>query len=167
MPAADTEVARIDRFEGEYNFLSNMHEVTPSGILIIDEREKIKVPTSEHIYASSKFANIEDRTYVREAPTGKKARDRARDLAAQGHELACTSPEGKLLLMEEALMAKFAIGTRMATLLLQTKDAQLIEGNDWGDNFWGCSPPDNPDGLNHLGRLLMKRRFELQKGTLS
>ena len=36
--------------------------------------------------------------------------------------------------------------------LLATGDVELIEGNDWGDEFWGvcCGK-----GSNNLGKLLM------------
>jgi predicted NAD-dependent protein-ADP-ribosyltransferase YbiA (DUF1768 family) len=35
----------------------------------------------------------------------------------------------------------------------------LIEGNTWGDKFWGQV---KGEGANYLGRLLMKVREELQ-----
>jgi predicted NAD-dependent protein-ADP-ribosyltransferase YbiA (DUF1768 family) len=44
-------------------------------------------------------------------------------------------------------------------MLLETKDATLIEGNTWGDQYWGvCAGV----GENHLGKLLMQIRSELQ-----
>lgn len=43
--------------------------------------------------------------------------------------------------------------------LLATGEAKLIEGNHWGDTFWGMC---DGDGMNHLGKILMKIRTELK-----
>lgn len=48
--------------------------------------------------------------------------------------------------------------------LLETGDAELIEGNYWHDNTWGqcyCPRCKNKIGENHLGKLLMKIRESL------
>jgi ribA/ribD-fused uncharacterized protein len=64
------------------------------------------------------------------------------------------------------LMQKFAPGTELAQRLLATGDQQLIEGNQWHDNYWGsctCFRCSNFfPGLNRLGHLLMQVRAELQ-----
>ena len=44
--------------------------------------------------------------------------------------------------------------------LIDTGDQELIEGNWWGDRFWGVDLKTN-QGQNHLGMLLMKIRSEL------
>ena len=44
--------------------------------------------------------------------------------------------------------------------LVDTGDDLLIEGNSWGDRYWGQCPVGN--GENNLGKLLMKRREKLQ-----
>lgn len=41
--------------------------------------------------------------------------------------------------------------------LQETGDAELIEGNYWGDRFWGVC---DGVGENHLGKLLMRVRSE-------
>ena len=43
--------------------------------------------------------------------------------------------------------------------LLETGNTELVEGNTWGDTFWGVY---NVEGENILGRLLMKVREELK-----
>jgi predicted NAD-dependent protein-ADP-ribosyltransferase YbiA (DUF1768 family) len=43
--------------------------------------------------------------------------------------------------------------------LLATGNRPLIEGNDWGDTFWGQV---DGRGENHLGELLLKIREELR-----
>lgn len=44
--------------------------------------------------------------------------------------------------------------------LLSTGDAELVEGNWWGDRFWGKC---NGTGRNMLGELLMKVRKEINE----
>ena len=43
--------------------------------------------------------------------------------------------------------------------LLDTGDRELIEGNTWGDRFWGVC---RGEGENKLGRILMRVRDELR-----
>lgn len=63
--------------------------------------------------------------------------------------------------MEELLRIKFSgIDPFLTRALLETGDAELIEGNTWNDTFWGVC---NGEGENNLGRLLMKVREELIK----
>lgn len=59
--------------------------------------------------------------------------------------------------MEDLLRLKFS-NREVANLLILTGDEELIEGNWWGDKFWGIY---NGEGENHLGKLLMKIRGEL------
>lgn len=44
-------------------------------------------------------------------------------------------------------------------MLKATGEQQIIEGNTWGDTYWGTC---NDVGHNHLGKILMKIR-ELNK----
>ena len=50
--------------------------------------------------------------------------------------------------------------------LLATGDEEMVEGNDWHDNWWGdckCGRPEcSAPGLNWLGRLLMEIREEFR-----
>ena len=43
---------------------------------------------------------------------------------------------------------------------MATRDRVLIEGNDWGDTFWGMT---DGEGENHLGKILMRVRAELRE----
>jgi predicted NAD-dependent protein-ADP-ribosyltransferase YbiA (DUF1768 family) len=49
------------------------------------------------------------------------------------------------------------------TKLLETEDTELIEGNWWGDEFWGINI-NTDTGQNILGRLIMKIRKEIRDG---
>lgn len=48
----------------------------------------------------------------------------------------------------------------MHHMLLRTGEQDLIEGNDWGDTFWGV---DQGIGDNHLGKILMQVRTEIRQ----
>lgn len=65
-------------------------------------------------------------------------------------------------IMHDIVLAKFCQNTDLCEQLIATGDCELIEGNYWGDRFWGvCSGT----GENHLGQILMQVRNEL-KDTL-
>ena len=59
--------------------------------------------------------------------------------------------------MYQILKSKFQ-NPELSKLLLETGDCELIEGNTWGDQFWGVC---KGVGENNLGKLLMKVREEL------
>lgn len=63
----------------------------------------------------------------------------------------------KLKIMEQLLRIKFQDPV-LREALLKTYPQKLIEGNTWGDTFWGQC---NGIGKNHLGKLLMQIRKEL------
>ena len=56
--------------------------------------------------------------------------------------------------MRDALIQKFS-DKKLQKKLIDTGDAELIEGNWWGDKFWGVC---EGEGENHLGKLLMEVR---------
>lgn len=70
----------------------------------------------------------------------------------------------KLSIMEEIVRAKFTQNEDMKAQLLATGDLVLEEGNTWGDTFWGVDAKTR-EGRNHLGRILMRVRKELQGGA--
>jgi predicted NAD-dependent protein-ADP-ribosyltransferase YbiA (DUF1768 family) len=75
----------------------------------------------------------------------------------------------KIPLMKELLRLKFQ-NPFLRHRLIETGDAELIEGNTWGDNFWGVDvgrtwPPEGTKGhygMNMLGKLLMEVRGEIK-----
>lgn len=57
--------------------------------------------------------------------------------------------------MREIVHSKFEQVTGLAGQLLNTGAMMLVEGNTWGDTFWGrCGGK----GFNHLGVILMEER---------
>lgn len=57
--------------------------------------------------------------------------------------------------------AKFLQNPGLLKKLLDTGDAELIEGNTWNDQIWGVC---NGSGENRLGKILMRIRDEAAKG---
>ncbi len=151
----------IERFsrDSDYYFLSSMYPVKP-GIKLEDGT---LVPTVEHGYQAAKFENAEARTQVLQAYDGIEAKKVSERLKEEGIPIREDWEEVKVNIMKDVVARKFATGTRVAYLLLQTGDEQLIEGNTWDDTFWGVCPPGSTNGLNMLGRILMVTRADLRR----
>lgn len=63
--------------------------------------------------------------------------------------------------MLNLLRYKFSQHMDLREALLATGDAVLVEGNWWGDTFFGVC---RGEGENWLGRMLMQVREELKGG---
>ena len=64
----------------------------------------------------------------------------------------------KIDVMFRCLKEKFK-DPELREKLIDTGDEELIEGNWWGDTFWGVC---QGKGENHLGKLLMTIREEIK-----
>ncbi len=135
----------IDSFTGDYNFLSNFY---PCKVKLDD----VVYPSVEHAYQAAKTLDLDDRKpfYKRPLPTAGESKKLGRKLKIRPDWESI-----KLKVMEDLLIQKFA-DKDLEKRLLETEDATLIEGNWWGDNFWGVDKKKG--GQNHLGKLLMKTR---------
>lgn len=143
----------IDRFEGEFEFLSNFSD---SPIEIALE----KFPTVEHAFQAFKAERKEDFIQIQHASTPGMAKRLGRRV-----QIRPDWENIKLNVMEACLRRKFMI-PELRDKLLMTEDKILIEGNWWHDNFWGdckCEKCQTILGRNNLGKLLMKIRTELRK----
>jgi predicted NAD-dependent protein-ADP-ribosyltransferase YbiA (DUF1768 family) len=69
--------------------------------------------------------------------------------------------ENKLQIMTELNTQKFQ-DKRLRKLLINTGDKLLVEGNDWGDTYWGYDF-EQKTGLNYMGRILMAIRDKLNE----
>ena len=137
----------INKFRGKYYFLSNF---SPIPVTI----EEISYPTSEHAFQAFKSEDIEDRKRIAKIKTPRSAKSAGRKL-----KLRKNWEEIKIGIMENIVKQKFLQNPEFLEKLLDTKDAELIEGNTWKDTFWGVY---NGKGENHLGKVLMKVREELK-----
>ena len=65
----------------------------------------------------------------------------------------------QLEIMEHIIAAQFVQHPYLPLRLLRTEDQELLEGNRWGDTFWGVDLRTHPaQGHNHLGKVHMKVR---------
>ena len=149
----------IDQFSktGDYFFLSSMYPVGGG----IETEEGVTAKSAENIYQASKFEDPNAQLEVLGADTGYAAKKVANRLESSGVPIREDWSEVRVDKMREAVARKFADGTKLAKMLILTGEEDIIQGNTHGDNFWGVSPPGNPNGKNMLGKILMKRRDEL------
>lgn len=141
----------INNFSGKYEFLSNFY---PSEFYLEGHTWK----TVEHYFQAQKCLRIDNEMF-------KKIKDAKRPIDAKRLGRKCKLVDGweikKNIVMNKAINEKFAFGSKLCSMLLDTKDAKLIEGNHHHDNCWGdcsCSKCKNINGLNKLGRELMLLR---------
>lgn len=156
----------INQFRGENFFLSNMY-VVENELLTADEQY---VPTSEHFYMSSRFKTKEDRVAVanvraedadkRVFADGLAAKTLAHELIKEGRPHFESSYQ-RFKIMHAAIFAKFVTNPELARRLVETGEERLVEGNSWGDRFWGVSPVENGKGNNYLGIILMNIREKI------
>ena len=140
----------ISSFQGPHRFLSNFW---PSPVVY----GGAEYATVEHAYQAAKTLVPAEREIVRTAPTAASAKRRGRGLRLR-HDWEAV----KLRVMEECVRLKFA-DPELRAMLLATGDEELVEGNAWGDDFWGCVQRGGTwRGGNHLGKILMRVRGELR-----
>lgn len=137
--------SNITEFFGEYRWLSNFWA---SPITFGD----ITFPTVEHAYQAAKSTNPDEWKYIASLPTAKRAKG-----AGSVVKLRPGWDDMKIDVMRELIQAKF-LHDDLREKLLATGDAELIEGNYWGDTFWGVC---KGKGQNNLGKLLMEERARL------
>lgn len=143
----------IDIFAGQYRFLSNFYpcDINYQGLVY---------PTVEHAFQAAKTTDAELRMQIRNASSPTEAKRLGRKVTLrEGWETY-----RRYSVMETLLVLKFGFGTLLASSLLKTGDAVLIEGNTWHDNLWGqcrCEGKCAKPGLNLLGWMLMRQRRAL------
>jgi ribA/ribD-fused uncharacterized protein len=136
---------KIKRFMGGYRFLSNFFVASI-------EVDGVTWPSTEHFYQAMKSESVE----VQEEVPGKAKR------MGKTIKLRSNWDEIKDEVMETAVHAKFTQNEELRAMLLETGDSELIEGNTWGDRYWGVDLESNV-GKNMLGKTLMKVRETLRE----
>lgn len=139
----------ITMFKDKYSWLSNMAECEiVYGNLVFK--------STEAFYQAMKTLDTNQRIKFQEYSGLISKRE--------GKKLILRSdwPEIRDKVMKFALEQKFS-KEPFRTLLINTGDAEIIEGNCWHDNYWGsctCAKCGN-NGLNVLGKLIMVIRANL------
>lgn len=151
----------VKEFVGDYSFLSNFHMADFMW-------RNVRFPTAEHAFAYAKgfcATSPEDCdghfAAVLKATTPNTAKKLGRGLAINVEEW----DKIKVQYMREIVHAKFNHNESDEDLvgkLINTGAMMLVEGNTWGDTFWGrCGGK----GFNTLGVILMEERGFWSRGS--
>ena len=143
--AAQNEHLNITSFTGHHRWLSNFW---PAPVVL----DNVLYPTVENAYQAAKTDPANRTPFVACTPGQAKRLGRAVKLR---HDWATA----KLHIMRELIAQKFARHSGLAEKLAATS-GELVEGNTWGDTFWGVC---RGHGQNQLGKLLMEHRATLQR----
>jgi len=140
---------KIETFRGEYRWLSNFW---PPTVLY----DGIDYPTVEHAYQAAKFdKSLTHRENIRSLDSPGKAKRYASSHVA---DILKNFDDCKVETMTLLQLQKFSLPDLRARLLA-TGDCEIIEGNNWGDTFWGVC---NGRGENHLGKIIMAVREKIR-----
>ena len=136
---------KIDQFKGKYRFLSNYYDCD----VIVDG---LLYSNSEAAFHAQKCTLREEQyQFMRLNPAEAKRLGRRVKLRSDWELI-------KSQMMYAVVKAKFQQNPLLKKKLLDTGKATLIEGNTWGDRYWGQV---NGEGKNMLGKILMRVREEL------
>lgn len=136
----------INYFSGEFAFLSNFY---PCNV----PYEGLTYPSSENAFQAAKTLNMDARkVFILPGMTPAMSKHLGRTIVLRPNWDTI-----KLVVMADILASKFA-DADLRYQLVHTGDAELIEGNTWGDTYWGVC---NGKGSNFLGKLLMDLRKSL------
>lgn len=140
----------VKEFTGQWACLSNFH----LGTITLDG---IDYPSGEHAFQAQKAncmlsdRKAEFRKKVAEAPSPSKAKCAGRSVKIDVERWDALKDD----YMRKVVYQKFLQDPDACATLLSTGAAMLVEGNTWGDTYWGrCEGK----GLNKLGAILMEVR---------
>lgn len=136
----------IECFAGEFWFLSNFCPATV-------EWEGDRYVTVEHAFQAAKTDDADERLLIRLAVSPGEAKRIGRRVA-----LRAGWESERVGVMRTLVLQKFTRHPELGERLLQTRGRELVEGNDWGDRFWGVC---GGQGQNRLGHILMEVRAYL------
>lgn len=138
-------MAKIQAFVNEYRWLSNF---APAKVTLDGE----VYPTVEHAYQAAKTLDGGIRRQVQALGSSANAKKMGKRLLIRPDWLEVRVP-----IMTELLRQKYAQEPYRSNLI-STGSAEIIEGNYWGDVFWGVC---KGRGENNLGKIIMGIRDTL------
>lgn len=147
----------IDKFRGEYAFLSNFSSRKAWPIVY----DGLTFSSVEAAYQAQKYKDPAEKEKFTHYPAyiAKRAGKKKKGLREDWDEV-------KLDIMTDLIKYKFNYPPYLESLL-STYPEELIEGNSWHDNYWGnctCEECKDIPGENYLGKILMKiRDDEIEK----
>lgn len=155
----------ITSFTGAYHFLSSFHTAR-------FRWAGIQWPGAEYAFQAAKVLDPDDRRAFLLLASPAEAKQAGRSVTPR-HDWE----QVKKQVMMEIVLAKFSQNPDLRDRLAATGTAVLVEGNTWGDDYWGAVPGrigeatvlpcwaagrSDPSyvlyGHNWLGRILMMAR---------
>ena len=133
----------INRFGGEYQFLSNFYEAPILYNGITYRNAEAAYQAQKCTDRAQEFANL----------SAKEAKRLGRKVS-----LRADWDSVRIGIMHNIVRTKFSQHEDLRDKLLATYNKELIEGNYWNDCFWGVCMNE---GENNLGKILMLVREEL------
>lgn len=138
----------ISEFKGNYRWLSNF----PDCLVKFEGKYYRSV---EVAYQAAKTLDPAVRELL-QGKTSGQAKRIAKDFEVRGDWDSI-----KIEVMRNLLIQKFN-KPHFKELLLATGDEEIVEGNWWGDRFWGVCLKSS-EGENNLGKLLMQIREDMNE----
>lgn len=135
----------IDTFKGQHAFLSNFYPCTIDDGFIVFQNAEAAYQAQKDPKRSHEFADL--------PPNKAKRLGRQVQLANDWEHI-------KDKHMLAIVRYKFLQHPDLADKLIATGNKELIEGNWWGDTYWGVC---KGKGQNKLGKMLMSTRQEIYK----
>lgn len=142
----------ISSFRGKFEFLSNFYPIS------VVYEGKI-YPSSEHAFVAAKTLDEDIRATIALVPTAGKVKRLGKSLMLRNDWNAVRINEMRRILEDKFSPSRTDVP--IFQWLTNTAPAILIEGNAWGDRFWGQSPVG--EGRNELGKLLMSIRDDITR----
>lgn len=136
-------IMAILEFQGEYRWLSNF---APSEV----QFEGMWFDTVEHAYQAAKTVNSMERKLIQDCTTPGKAKRQGQNVTLRDD----WTEETRLSIMRNLLEQKFT-KSPYKEKLIATGTEKIVEGNLWGDIYWGMC---KGIGKNHLGNMIMEIR---------
>lgn len=147
---ANNDKNTINYFRGENFFLSNF--ATCKVVY-----EGVEYPSVENAYQAAKCKNVDDRKQFTSV-TASVAKQMGKQVALR-EDWDSVKDE----IMRELVNYKFNNNPDMRDKLLSTGNAALVEGNSWGDTYWGVDSKTGV-GENKLGKILESVRESVKEG---
>jgi ribA/ribD-fused uncharacterized protein len=146
-------MAKIESFSGDFRWLSNF----VAAEVVFEGRT---YSTVEHAYCAAKSLKEEWREYCADwtITPGKIKREAKEILIRKDWD------EIKKFVMKDLLFQKYNQEPFMS-LLMNTGDVDIEEGNTWGDTFWGINL-NTGEGQNNLGKMIMEIRLSFRTKPL-
>ena len=136
------------QFKDEYRWLSNFAPVEI-------EYEGRTFPSLEHAYQAAKSTDSTWKDYCASGVSSGNVKRKSKNIIYQPDW-----EEVKVEVMSTLVTKKFSVEPYKSQLI-ETGDLEIVEGNTWGDTFWGVDVRTG-EGMNVLGKMIMEIRDELK-----